>query len=124
MLTHSLTPFEGLDEGVHTMHVGGKRRIVIPPSMGFTDVGQLSTQSSTHSPTHSLMRAYIGIGPLPANSSNRKQLNKIIDNVNEGKGELIYDVELVLLADDENDQGYSLTHSLTRLLTYLFTQVL
>ncbi len=73
------------------MHVGGKRRIVIPASVGFTDVG---------------------IGPLPANSSNRKQLNKIIDNVSEGKGEMIYDVELVLLADDENDQGCSLTHSL------------
>ena len=56
---------------------------------------------------------------MPANSSNRKQLNKVIDNVNEGKGEMIYDVELVLLADDENDQGYLLSHSHCHSVTLL-----
>jgi peptidylprolyl isomerase len=34
---HSI--IEGLDEGVLTMHFGGKRRLIVPPSLAFGDQG-------------------------------------------------------------------------------------
>lgn len=75
----------GIEEGLHTMRVGGKRRIIVPPSLGFID---------------------IAIGPLPVSPSQRKKLGNIIDLVQRESGELVYDLELVMIANDENDQGY------------------
>jgi FKBP-type peptidyl-prolyl cis-trans isomerase len=50
----------GLDEGLHTMKVGGKRRILIPPKLGFVDVG---------------------LGPLPVGPLNRYRLNQLLDQM-------------------------------------------
>lgn len=75
----------GIDEGLHTMKVGGFRRIIVPKSIGYTD---------------------IGLGPLPDEPSNRRKLGGIIDLVEAGEGDMIFDLELLLVADDENDQGY------------------
>lgn len=75
----------GIDEGLHTMKVGGKRRVIIPKSIGYTE---------------------IGLGPLPADPQNRKKLGNYIDFLDRDEGELIFDLELLLVADDENDQGY------------------
>lgn len=75
----------GIDEALHTMKVGGIRRAIIPKSLGYTD---------------------IGIGPVPSEPKYRKILGDRIDDVNVDKGELIFDLELLLVADDENDQGY------------------
>ena len=75
----------GIDEGLHTMKVGGKRRLIIPKSLGFTEVG---------------------IGPVPIEAGKRRKLSKLLDLVEADKGELVYDIELVMVADDENDQGY------------------
>ena len=36
----------------------------------------------------------------------RRRLGQIIDKVDAGQGELVIDLELVFVADDENDQGY------------------
>jgi hypothetical protein len=75
----------GIEEGLHTMKVGGKRRVVIPKSLSFTD---------------------FGLGPLPLKPKGRRRLGKLIDEVDAGNGEFVYDLELVFVGDDENDQGY------------------
>lgn len=75
----------GLDEGLHTMKVGGKRRVIIPKSIGYTD---------------------FRTGPKPLQPKYRKRLGDIIDLINADKGDLVFDIELLLVANDENDQGY------------------
>lgn len=75
----------GIDEGLHTMKVGGKRRVIIPKTLGFTE---------------------FGMGPLPIDPGRRRRLGKLLDFVEADRGELVYDLELVMVAVDENDQGY------------------
>lgn len=75
----------GLEEGLHTMKLGSKRRLIIPASLGFIDSG---------------------LGPLPVQPFARRKLGNIIDLVNSNKGQLVMDIELVSIIDDENDQGY------------------
>jgi hypothetical protein len=75
----------GIDEGLHTMTVGGKRRIIVPRDIGYTD---------------------FGTGPVPTEPSDRRRLSKFLENLDVDKGELVFDIELVMVADDENDQGY------------------
>lgn len=75
----------GIDEGLHTMKVGGKRRIVVPRAIGYTD---------------------FGTGPVPTEPSDRRRLSKFLERLDVDKGELVFDLELVMVADDENDQGY------------------
>ena len=75
----------GLDEGIHTMKEGGRRRIIVPKNIGYTS---------------------IGVGPLPAAYSERQRLGTLIDVLQEDQGELIFDVELEQVKVDENDQGY------------------
>jgi FKBP-type peptidyl-prolyl cis-trans isomerase len=83
----------GLDEGLHTMKPGGKRRIIIPPKLGFVANG---------------------LGPMPELPWNRWKLNKLIDDmVTQQGGNLVYDVRLVRVLDDEADQGYYEDDSLT-----------
>jgi hypothetical protein len=75
------------------MKVGGKRRIIIPPKLGFVDSG---------------------LGPLPQSPFDRFRLNGLLDKMIEKRGgDLIYDVELVSVIDDEADQGYYEDSSLT-----------
>jgi FKBP-type peptidyl-prolyl cis-trans isomerase len=76
----------GLDEGLHTIKVGGQRRIIIPPKLGFVD---------------------IGLGPIPDLPWNRSKLNGLLDKmVAVSGGNLVYDVTLLQVLDDEADQGY------------------
>lgn len=77
----------GLDEGMHTMKLGGLRRVVIPLEQGFTK---------------------IGLGPLPGSGLRRKVLARELAKAEESvpKGELVYDLELVSVYDDEADLGY------------------
>lgn len=77
----------GLDEGLHTMKLGEKRRIIIPPKLGYVGPGVL--------------------GPLPASAWGRYQLNKLLEQMIEAKaGSVVVDIELKSIMDDEADQGY------------------
>lgn len=76
----------GLDEGLHTMKMGGLRRLVIPPKLGFVTSG---------------------LGPMPELPWQRWKLNSLLeDMITQRGGNLIYDVRLESFFDDEADQGY------------------
>lgn len=76
----------GLDEGLHTMKVGGKRRIIVPPKLGYITSG---------------------LGPIPVGPIGRWKLNHSIDRMVELKGgNTIFDVEMKSIMEDEADQGY------------------
>eukprot|EP00559_Dactyliosolen_fragilissimus_P000698 CAMPEP_0184867182 /NCGR_PEP_ID=MMETSP0580-20130426/25320_1 /TAXON_ID=1118495 /ORGANISM="Dactyliosolen fragilissimus" /LENGTH=306 /DNA_ID=CAMNT_0027367279 /DNA_START=1 /DNA_END=921 /DNA_ORIENTATION=+ len=77
----------GLDEGIHTMALGSKRRIIIPPKLGYVGPGVL--------------------GPLPEGPFGRYKLNKLLDEMIELRGgNIVMDIELKSILDDEADQGY------------------
>jgi len=75
----------GIDEALHTMRVGGKRRIIVPRSIGYNE---------------------FGLGPLPEDGGRRRKLGSLLDLLDKDQGELVFDLELVLVAEDENDQSY------------------
>jgi len=83
----------GLDEGLHTMKMGGIRRIIIPPKLGYVTTG---------------------LGPLPQSPIARFKLNQLLEKMVAVRGgNLIYDVQLKLVRDDEADQGYYTDETLT-----------
>lgn len=83
----------GLDEGLHTMKVGGKRRIIVPPKLGYITSG---------------------LGPIPVGPYGRWKLNRLIDRMVEFRGgNVIFDVEMKSMLEDEADQGYYEDDSLT-----------
>jgi hypothetical protein len=75
----------GVDEALHTMKPGGQRRIIVPKRLGYTDSG---------------------LGPLPNKPGRRKRLGEILDFLDKDQGQLVFDLQLVYVGDDENDQGY------------------
>jgi hypothetical protein len=83
----------GLDEGLHTMKVGGKRRLLIPPKLGYVDSG---------------------LGPLPEYPWDRRKLNRLLSQMVEvAGGTLIFEVQLLSVLTDEADQGYYQDDSLS-----------
>ena len=76
----------GLDEGLHSMKVGGKRRILIPPKLGYVESG---------------------LGPVPAYPWDRVRLNQLLEKMIALQGgTVIFEVRLLSSMDDEADQGY------------------
>jgi FKBP-type peptidyl-prolyl cis-trans isomerase len=76
----------GLDEGLHTMHVGSVRRLIIPPKLGFVASG---------------------LGPLPELPWQRWKLNSLLGQmIAQRGGRIVYDIKLERILDDEADQGY------------------
>ena len=68
------------------MRTGGRRRLLIPPSLAFAESG---------------------VGPIPQSPFDRRKLNKIGDAMAAaGGGTYIYDVELLDVIQDEADLGY------------------
>lgn len=83
----------GLDEGLHTLKVGGTRRIIIPPKLGY-------------------IRS--GLGPLPEYPWDRFRLNYLLDQMVALRGgTVVFEVTLLSAMDDEADQGYYQDGSLT-----------
>jgi len=83
----------GLDEGLHTLKVGGKRRLIIPPKLGY-------------------IRG--GLGPLPSGFLGRRKLNSLLDQMIEKQGgQIIFEIEMLGVVEDEADQGYYYDKSLT-----------
>lgn len=76
----------GLDEGLHTLKVGGVRRLLIPPKLGYVD---------------------IGLGPIPQLPWQRWKLNKLLDQMIASQGgTVVMEIKLINIMDDEADQGY------------------
>ncbi|GMI45788.1 hypothetical protein TrCOL_g9298 [Triparma columacea] len=66
------------------MRVGGRRRVIVPPKLGYA----------------------LGGGPVPRGARERRKLNKLIDKMNdEGGGRFVFDVELLGVNEDEGDVG-------------------
>ncbi|CAM9283574.1 unnamed protein product, partial [Hapterophycus canaliculatus] len=77
---------KGMEEGMHSMRVGGKRRIIMPQELGYT---------------------VQGLGPYPADPRKRDVLVQVLTSFEKSTtGELVMDIELVDAFDDEADQGY------------------
>ena len=65
----------GLDEGIHTMRVGGTRRIEVPPALGYTAPG---------------------LGPMPESAGGRRTLDKALDDMAGKPGAaVVYDVAVL-----------------------------
>jgi FKBP-type peptidyl-prolyl cis-trans isomerase len=83
----------GLEEGLHTMRVGAKRRLLIPPKLGYVNPG---------------------LGPIPELPWRRDRLNSLLDEMIEKRGgTIVMEVTLLGAIDDEADQGYYEDDSLT-----------
>ena len=70
---------QGLEEALHTMRVGGQRRVIVPAPLGYT----------------------ADKGPLPPRSDQRNKL----DNAIERGASLVFDLELISASDDLLDRG-------------------
>merc|ERR1711862_208803 len=83
----------GLDEGLHTLKVGGKRRLIIPPKLGYIASG---------------------LGPLPSGFIARGKLNSLLEKMIERQGgQVIMDIEMSGVVEDEADPGYYYDKALT-----------
>lgn len=76
---------KGMDDALHTMTVGSRRRLIIPLNLGYNR---------------------FALGPLPVKPENRRALSKYLTLVEQNKGKFVADVELAYIGEDENDQGY------------------
>lgn len=69
---------------VYYCHFYNLSRVIIPKNIGYDK---------------------FGMGPVPTEPGDRRKLGKLLDLLEVDKGELIFDLELLMVADDENDQG-------------------
>jgi hypothetical protein len=70
---------QGIEEALHTMRLGGRRRVILTPELGFTS----------------------DKGPLPPEAGGR---DKLFAAVADGRP-LVFDLELVDVMDDAFDRG-------------------
>lgn len=72
----------GMEEAIHSMRVGGRRRAIVPSSIAYilTD-----------------------LGPIPPSNRKREQFSKALES---GDGTVVLDIELRRIWDDPDDRGY------------------
>lgn len=75
---------EGLEDGIHAMRVGGKRRILVPARLAFVTGNA---------------------GPIPRSTGGIKKLQRALDAM-EPSGEIIFEVQLLSAYRDEADMGF------------------
>ena len=75
---------KGLDEGLHTMKVGGRRRIEVPAELGYV-IG--------------------GLGPLPQWAPVVRKFNNALNSIEAG-GAIVFDVTLLATKTDSADLGF------------------
>lgn len=73
----------GLDEGLHTMRIGGRRRIEVPPKLGYT---------------------IVGLGPIPEGPGQTRRFNNALDKMGDN-GAVVFDVQLLESWVDAADIG-------------------
>ena len=83
---------QAVEEALHTMKVGGRRRVVIPQSLGFT----------------------LDKGPIPPDKDSRE---KIFTASNDGKP-IVMDLELLAMTEDMLDRGDYNDGDISDLLDY------
>lgn len=72
----------GLEEAIHSMSTGGRRRAIIPRPIAYSNSN---------------------LGPVPASDRKRRQFSQALQ---EGDGTVVYDIELVKMWKDPDDRGY------------------
>ncbi|KAA8497797.1 Peptidyl-prolyl cis-trans isomerase FKBP16-1, chloroplastic [Porphyridium purpureum] len=73
---------QGMEEAVHTMQVGGFRRVIIPPHMSYVSSD---------------------LGPLPETARQRTRMNQAL---NEAQGLIVMDLRLLQVQATEDPRGY------------------
>jgi peptidylprolyl isomerase len=95
---------QGLEAGIHTMKVGGKRRIVLPLRLAYTEKGIY--------------------GPIPPQADRRRALDSLLEEARKneeasakggggGGAEVVFDVHLLSAMTDDADPGYYKDDSLS-----------
>lgn len=72
----------GLEEAIHTMKPGGRRRVIIPSNLAYWKSG---------------------VGPVPPSARRR---NAFSEALTDGDGSVVFDVELRTVMPDPKDRGY------------------
>ena len=72
----------GVEEALHSMQAGGRRRVIVPPTLAYVQAG---------------------LGPIPPEDWRRRRLSK---HLREGNGLLVFDLELHQIMPDPDDRGY------------------
>jgi len=82
---------KGLDEGLHTMKVGGRRRIEVPEDLAYVQGG---------------------LGPLPEWAPTYRKFEKALKDMEPG-GAIVFDVTMNKIKTDGADRGYYEDNSFT-----------
>lgn len=72
----------GLEEALHSMSVGGRRRVIVPPQLAYND---------------------IDLGPVPPADWKRRRFAR---HLAEGDGTVVFDVEMLDVFKDPDDRGF------------------
>ena len=75
---------QGMEEAVHTMKLGGYRRVIIPPHMSYVSSD---------------------LGPLPDSAGTRRNMNRAINDVSTG-GLLVMDIQLLKIESVPDPKRY------------------
>lgn len=72
----------GLEEAIHSMSAGGRRRAIIPQPIAYSNSN---------------------LGPVPASDRKRRKFSEALQ---EGDGTVVFDIEVIRIWKDPDDRGY------------------